>query len=181
MRGYRGITTDPGPPPERRSARNPRVVSSDSGIVPGELPVPELTADSPRTASGVGGPARAGASTPPDPPFARGGKRGTPLSKGGKAQAARPVPFPPLRRGGQGGYLGKAPRVCNPMGNCCRRRSARIRLALLCGLALAALGGITSGWYYMRWFRAELNLAEEEASRGHYGLARNRLARLIGH
>ena len=32
----------------------------------------------------------------------------------------------------------------------------------------------------MRWFRAELDQAEEEASRGYYSLARNRLAKLVG-
>src|SRR5689334_22518907 len=59
-------------------------------------------------------------------------------------------------------------------------RSAGTRLSVLCGLAIAALIGTASGWYYTRWFRAELDRAGEEASRGYYGLARNRLARLVG-
>jgi hypothetical protein len=48
----------------------------------------------------------AGASTPPGPPFSRGGERqGTPPtdSRGGERQGAPPTDNPPLEKGGQGG------------------------------------------------------------------------------
>src|SRR5205814_5335437 len=73
---------------------NPVVAGPEWGLDPARFgkhpPV-----DSASTASGVRSPDRARPSTPPDPPLARGGN----------LREARPVPFPPLLRGGQGGFF----------------------------------------------------------------------------